>query len=128
MLNVNDIVSKDGVQLKVSAFEEDFDMLTGNPYRVAILVDSSDKFVSAVAENVVLTNYKVNQINDMKITPVSVAVFYDNIGGEYMEYIITNESEINVIMNDYNKTGEYDLNFRNTYIDYEYSGLHEASL
>lgn len=40
-----------------------------------------------------------------------IAVFYDCVGNEYMEFNITRESEVEAIITDYNKDGEYGLRF-----------------
>lgn len=120
MLNINDIVVKNGAQFKVKEFFSDYDLLTGNPYRVAVLVDNNDKHFADVAENVVLEHYQVNRIGDMIINKVLVAVMYDGIGEEYMEFNINKESDAENIINEYNATGEYCLTLHSIKPDYEY--------
>ncbi|MNI95448.1 hypothetical protein D3C73_1537170 [compost metagenome] len=58
----------------------------------------------------------------MNIECVQVAVFYDLIGGEYMEFEIASNNEVDSIMNQYNSTGEYELSFREIKNDYAYTG------
>ncbi|MNR61623.1 hypothetical protein D3C85_1834230 [compost metagenome] len=59
----------------------------------------------------------------MKPNPVLVAVMYDGIGEEYMEFEISKESEIQGIIDDYNSTGEYKLSFTKVYTDHFYTAV-----
>jgi hypothetical protein len=120
MLDIGDIVVKNNVQLKVKEFFLDFDMITGDPYRVASLVDVNNVAVSDVAENVILQHYQINRIGDYKINKIMVAVMYDDVGEEFMEFIIKSKSDVMSIISDYNSTDEYSLSLYRIKTDYEY--------
>jgi hypothetical protein len=55
------------------------------------------------------------------VTPIKVAVFYDGIGDEFMDFNIQEESQVSTIIREYNESGDYSLRFIEIKTDYEYS-------
>lgn len=98
MLNVGDVAIKNNKFNQVIGFSTDYDMFTGEPYRLAEL-KGNDGSVVHVAENVVLDQYDISPRYSNDMSPV--AIFIDDTD-EYVEIEISRldaQDEINKILN-----------------------------
>jgi len=97
LLNVGDVAIKNNKFNQVIGFSTDYDMFTGEPYRLAEL-QSNDGNIVYVAENVVLDQYDVSPRYSNDMSPV--AIFIDDTD-EYVEIEISRldaQDEINQIL------------------------------
>ncbi|WP_339194011.1 hypothetical protein MKY95_19505 [Paenibacillus sp. FSL P4-0176] len=97
MLNVGDVAIKNNKFYQVIDFSTDYDMFTGEPYRLAELKDNDGNIVY-VAENVVLDQYDVSPRHSNDMSPV--AIFMDDTE-EFVEIEISRldaQDEINQIL------------------------------